>query len=517
MKGKSRGKNRNGKGNFRERYSKDQRRDIEIADTARKAENDPSWYAQNPQLVKDSASYPFAIPVGAPFIMNDDAANTTGLDAVTVPGVMVLAFAPTVGVSTDLTSAINVAAVNIYTFVRHQNSGHSNYDPADLMLYLVAMDSLYMFHSMARRVYGVARDYTPYNRYYPATILNAMGMDPDDVYANMAQLRYAVNMMADKLSHLCVPAGMDFFTRHRWMCEGLYTDTASVKAQTYAFQPHMFWQYDNTATTGTNLKTLPWSLSGLHTVAQLVSTFNTLYNAVMGDEDVGIMSGDILKAYGQGNLLKVADIAEDYRVLPMYSLEVLSQIQNSMAFNNVDYSKWAVTQDPSVNNGAIIASYGMSAAPSPLWTDIMSGRTMLTMYKDDVTPDDMMVATRLRAIVDASGSAPSMKSCGSEIVTGYRVAMNTHGNPAIWDTIINVLPNPSVTSIPFGEQVAAMSQFDYHPVMYMGHAGTSEGSYVFDGFLSDINNYTLVTGDDILRMHEVALLSEFWTPGINKA
>lgn len=98
----------------------------------------------NPQLVKDVASLSFRTPLGSPSGL-PSRSNPVGRDRRSIPGIMNLYFVPTIGSSTaGESSAINIAAKNIYSFVRHENSGRINYDAPDLMLYLLALDSAFM-------------------------------------------------------------------------------------------------------------------------------------------------------------------------------------------------------------------------------------------------------------------------------------------------------------------------------------------------------------------------------------
>ena len=122
----------------------------EDAKAPKSACNDASWYAANSQLLKDAASLAYSESVGSGYsvVMNP----VTEQDWVTsIPGVYAIHTAPAIGVSKDNASAINIAARNIYSYVRHANAGHSNYDSPDLMIYLMAMDSLYSVLSFMAR------------------------------------------------------------------------------------------------------------------------------------------------------------------------------------------------------------------------------------------------------------------------------------------------------------------------------------------------------------------------------
>ena len=113
-----------------ERYSKD---------------NDWRWYAQNEQLLKDTASFSYNYPLGS--LVQRTATGKEPVDTTAIPGIMAVHVSPAFGGSDSRTSPINVAMRNIYSFVRHANSGHTNYDAPDLAIYLMAMDSCYSFLS----------------------------------------------------------------------------------------------------------------------------------------------------------------------------------------------------------------------------------------------------------------------------------------------------------------------------------------------------------------------------------
>lgn len=136
--------------------------------------NDPRWYAQNPQLLRDTASFPYSWPLGNKLNLGQHAPE---INKGSIPGIMGIYTAPTFGWADNPNSPINVAARNVYSYVRHANSGHANYDAPDLMLYLCAMDSIYSYLSYLKRVYGVVSTYSYTNRYYPKAVIQAMHVD----------------------------------------------------------------------------------------------------------------------------------------------------------------------------------------------------------------------------------------------------------------------------------------------------------------------------------------------------
>lgn len=510
---------------------KSQRRDAEIMDTAmkgvyRSGSNDPAWYSKDPQLVKDVASFPFGMPSGTPISMTSASLNANAL--VKVPGVMAINFTPVLGVGSVLSDPINVAATNLYTYLRQEQSASAKYEAADLMMYMTALDSLYALHAHMRRIYGCASAYLATSYYYPKGLLWAMNVDADDLISNLAQFRAIINYFGSSLNKYKLPSHFTYITRHQWMCDGMFTDSQSPKAQTYMFVPSNVWMYDNTYSTGTRL--VAYALTGTGTgglmqVKDFETAWTTLFNAIRNDEDVGQMSGDILKAF-PNNVLVAPSIPSDYLVTPEYDERVMMQIHNSQAVGRLltaDAST-SITQDPSVNSGAIVTKYGLylrqvaSDWASPIATGINAVH-VLNYYKQDVTPDDVMEATRLMAhgtITKASGATDltvNLTTCGSEIVHDYTIVTynqeyGTFSNNRLNNDmgIVGDIDYPIVAdALNIAGQV---SQFDWSPQVRIWYNDGS-GSWKLGGYFSDFDVYTVLTESNLSELHRVALLSEF--------
>ncbi len=384
-------------------------------------DNDPRWYALNPQLLKDAASFPYAWPLGNKLSLGE---RGTLINQGSLPGVLVMNWAPTIGYSSDGTSPVNVASINTYTKVRHDNSGHANYDHADYMMYLLAMDSVYAFHAWMRRVYGCMLTYSNTNRYYPRAIVKAMGVDFDDLQGNLADFRQYINTYAIKASALAVPANMSYMTKHYWMSEGLYYDSQQDKPQTYLFNPLGFYKFKITAGETPHgtlefcnmfgdtesrpgsyeprgkicagcVTPSPWKLQNF------INYGDSLLAPIISDEDFGIMSGDTLKSFGIGGCYTLPITEETYTVLPAYSSEVLDQIQNATFIGMPDVASMTIDQDVNVGAGWIkadpkfthpwTASAGANELPGQ---NAFLVNRFVTFEHGDITPENTMEATR---------------------------------------------------------------------------------------------------------------------------
>lgn len=539
------------------------------------SDNDPAWYSVNEQLLRDSASFPYSWPVGNRLtqIVQDDESSKSNVVEQSIPGVLSLYLSPTIGWADSSESPVNVASRNIYSFVRHANSGHANYDAPDLMLYLLAMDSCYSYHSFLRRLYGVMMDYTPINRYYPRAVVASMNVDFDDAMAHLAQLRYYINQFAVKLGSMCIPNSMSYMVRHMWMYSQIFTDSMSAKAQTYLYNPHAFYKFSLVENAGALLYT-PYATQGSGagnkmTVEELINFGNELMVPILQNEDMNIMSGDILKAYGAEGVIKIMGVSEDYQVLPVFSEEVMSQFQNATNVGYFNSDNVAhindIVQATGVGEGYLIhkptvvrAIHGFSAS------NIASTKTpwefdrLISMRKQDVTPADTMVATRLTNIgehptmitsgTNSGYSTVELHTAGSEICHSMIVfyygdvgkGWDLQSSPYLfigdellyadyqYDGDVNINQrNETVASVAQSQlmhniTVAMLSVFERHPIMYPSMVMTSWDPYpvyTYHGsvvYYYDVDNYTTLSKHDLERMCETALLSQFSVPQMGK-
>lgn len=485
--------------------------------------NDVSWYTKNAQMLMDAASYSYNTPLGFAVQWSNlftDPDNNLDWGRVTgkgVPGLMSLGVVCCPSRSINSTSPANIAAQNIYSYVRYMNSGSKNYDQADLMLYLLAMDQIYAYWNWAKRIYGYISQYSQYNRYMPRAYALADNVNIDDLWANISDLREWLNKTAAQISAFCVPAVMPFFLRHSWMFSNIYKDSDTLKAQQYQFTPTLWYYYDETGSANggqlyafypNNAETHP-----LLTFQDIITNFNKMFNKIAYSEDVGVMSGDILKAYGQDKLFMLSPVTPDYVVTPVYNEEVLNQIHNSTVIptpTTIDAS-FNITQDP--DNGYLVYNPVFSNL------DYYSSRIMLNMPWDNVTPANTMVGSRLTAAVAPTGNSFYFSALGSEFIARRKIIYFVNSQTLqVWEQTSNMLVIPYNTTDP--TSVASMltaasliSNFDWHPLTMMV-VKPATGKAQAAGILGDINNYTVIQVNDLQKMHLTAVMSEFNIPQI---
>lgn len=488
--------------------------------------NDPKWYVSSGQLASDVASFSFNNPLGVPVEMNmlEEA-------YVEFPGIMSILTAPSVGITAgnnDKVAPVNMAAQNIYSYVRHQNSGHANYDPSDYMIYLMAMDSLYSFISWLTRIYGVTRTYSMMNRYVGNGFLEAMGIMTDagttqtanqTVQHFLSDLRAYINFLITKASTFAVPNTMSYYLRHYWMYSGIYKDEDVSKAQFYMYNPAYLYKFalDSDgkgalqpvwicATYSSTLGAIRpknkfndnrMSLNGL------INLGDQILGALLYQEDIGIMSGDTLKAFGESGLYHMSLIPEDYSVTPMFSEEVLLQIHNTHFVGNApkdEDSLW-VKQNVEVGSGTIVFT------PYFRTNEECAGynRTFLDTWKETVTPEDVMVMTRNTIKL----SAPD--------TDGYSFISTAGSDFALFANMITYEPNFGFNSweeyfeTPTPEHIQArlsrnLGIFNLRPIRSVIQNGVPIG---IDG---EVSNYVVIDEGNLRRIHDCALLAMLGVP-----
>lgn len=510
--------------------------------------NDVDWYTVSDQLLRDAGSLSFNNPLGnslrvtelSQFASGITYSDSGNLDNA-IPGVIALHYIPTIGYSNDSYSAINVAAKGLYSAVRADNSGAKNYEPADMMKYLMAVDSAYSLWSYMARAYGIARVYSVVNRYWPTAILEAMHINASDMFAHLADLRYYLNMYAVKLNALCAPSSMPIFKRHFWMNSGIWKDAKNDKAQLYLFIPDYLYMYDETTT--------PAQLKGVNVigndntrllVSDIIDIMESMINPLLASEDIGIISGDLFKRYGMSGSFKLASVNEDYEVYPVYSAEILSQIQN-IRFVGVPLAESVNITELTTDDGNAGALHQVLNVQRGEFLQNIAHVLNLDEDLADTSPQSVMIASRLSAMGTVVKSADAtfgyqsvIDVCGSEVCTTwdmYRIingsVINMFSDYYKCNAIVERTTNAPVVNV--NAEIAiclanALSAFNYHPIAFTnvraafpdGKLGTVSWSNCQNTYDYDFDNYSVVGKTALRKLHESALLAEFNVPAMGQ-
>lgn len=495
--------------------------------------NDPAWYATNPNLLTSAANLPFNIPAGADFkLVPDTTPNLDDPSAANVasPGVCVATVTPTFGTyaaSNEANSPINIAGQALYSFVRHANSGSRNYDMPDLLTYVFAMTEPYSFINWMQRIFGIMSTYTVFNRYYAETLVKAQGIDFQDLLGNMANFNYFINMAISKASAFAVPSDLSIFARRAWLYSGLYADSQNVKDQIYMYNPSGFYFYtfdqsDPTGAAYLKYTALPNSNMKL---SDLMAYFNAMITPLIESEDIGIASGDIIKAYGD-RIMKLQAFPMQYQILPSVDLAVLEQINNATIVNGTWFNYPDFKQDANrkyIEYRPQVTKTVNSASNERIAKMEFYGMTGDKMLNSRQVPSPEVVAECTRLMVSftnvtESGTSPNTTFtadviCGTEIIThvtywGRFYDSSAHkrvtDGKGDWNYIH--IGSTSGNTADDLQEKTIKHNFTFRPCnLNVFHS--SSGKMVICGIDTDMFNWTLIDQDELSRLHEAVLFN----------
>lgn len=521
-------------------------KESEFSDELKSTTNDPSWYTQDASLVRDACSIPFVWRAGTK--INDNVEEILALDSTFeykpwnshVPGICAIEVAPTVGYAWKPQDPVNIAATAMYSFVRHVNSGHKNYDATDMMMYNMAMCSIYSCLNWLQRLYGTAMLYSQYNMYFPAQLIRANGVDPDDLQNSLANFRFSLNVLINKAASLAVPSTLPIFRRQAFLYQNVYIEGASPKDQVYMYIPRGFYKkvFDKTAKCNKlqfiltpTLAKSKGTVRYLAKVDELIRYANDLIDAVYADEDCGIISGDILKAYSLNNVLRLAPIEADYTISPIVDLAVLEQMKNAICYgkaDNLDVVEVIPTDSTSPylqcspDTGSNAFTNGSPSNLGVNWDKVYAANKYMITSSIDPTPAIVLENTRLMSVTMVGDTHKCI--CGSEIAVNfyiwYGIGEDDYNKHEYVHVLDSTLGKSNATRM--GDFFTDMASFKYHPQQilfeYSYSPSASSHKHVrHNGYLMDFDNFTVITPAELERIHETALLSEYNVPLIGRA
>lgn len=517
-----------------------------MAGQQQKAFNDPTWYTHYRAQADDVGSLSFASYTGLPYNVvaktavtqkiqwTEGPESTPFVDAV-APGLLTFDVIPVCGISQDATSAVNVAAQQLYTLDRKANSGAVNYDKTDVIMLVLAMDSAYCLLEHYVRLYRVVDRYLVENRYYPDVIVQALGYDLTEVTANFANFRYLLDNFVSKLGSIDIPAQFDFIKRHSWMFSNIYTDSPGYRGQSYMYKLAGLYQFAE-ATDSTSLTYLKFrSLAQLEQrnitpkpdfITRVTNAINAIMTPLLGSADVGTISGDLRKAFGESGMIKLATMANYETLTPEYVPEVIEQMANGRFPNLTDSIEDSFDESMNITQDMMDTASGPQIKWQPYINIVNFGvlsatKNLLNYRMLENSVDNNFVATRLMSVwsdTEASSGKGKVVSCGTELCFNPVVWSYTTNNQqtlsGVSSTVIQQFEiingiNPALKVL---NQQAVLSKFDNHFSQFMFTSnGTATGydcKYV--GAFVDLNNYKWLSDEEVANLHATANMSLFY-------
>lgn len=299
----------------------------------------PNWYFTDHDLAEQATRFSFQSFIGNGKLVGD----------APMPSIATMYLHPSlggyVGVTQDYdpaednmsVQAVNLMARKLYARLSQSSGRTSSYSPQDIMFAILGIGEVISIVSHLRRVIGVSFTYNYRNRDFPSHILTALGVNPDDLFSNLAKYRVEFNTILNMANKIPILANIAWFSKCSAIYEGIFQDSPDELAQMYIMLPGSTWIVDESSSElGTILKTVPFCLD-LQSDAVKYQTFGDylvilrdMINALLTSTTFNIIYSDILNLAAKENvpLMQLDLISESYAVVPQYDEEILLHIHN---------------------------------------------------------------------------------------------------------------------------------------------------------------------------------------------
>lgn len=467
--------------------------------------NDPTWYYRNEQDLKDN----FSLSVGSPLgIANElvDGVLTTKTFQSYVPGIAAYRTYLIPGYSNASTSALNLASFRIYSKIKTNVTSNLRYDPQNVMLYLLAMDSVHVAWLNLVRVYYSLHTYSANNRYLPKALVASMACNFDNLLLNLSNFRAYLNLVAQKINSMYVPDVLSFFTRHQWLFNNLFADEDVKNAQIYLLVPEKIMQYVESSS-DEEIGYLTAVDPPVGSFSDIKTRFDALLQPIIGSEDMNRIAGDLAKAYGEDHSFFLPVISDTGSLELVKSGQVISQLENADIIRlNADV---IVREDDT--GSFLVCSPEVSTIVRNHNTTALWERKLLNFHVDDISPSDVAEAVRLCASCNRATS--SLDICGSEFITQIIVYTAPNTYKQIFSNYVIIDPTRVSTLEYFLDVLASRQGFDRFTLQKLCKGTWSTDNVMsntsFIAFLGDIARYTYLDRQTLKQMHESALLAMF--------
>lgn len=555
-----------GKGNYKGRkpspkgYANKERQDGSDRDergTRDNYRNDISWYSKYPNLLLAAGSFPYPYRPGMEFdvtgIVTPTTVGGTTLKSIPgvgyFPGVMVLDWMPSFGISNTSTDPISIAGKEFYARVRAAFSGSLDADAPDYVMYIGALDSVFSYIAWLKRMYRILSVWTPENYILPDALLQSMMLDVDDVNSlrqNKTKLWQLINELVYQSRKFTCPAVMDLMNRHYWMNDNVYADADTINSQFYVFNQIAYFKFDmlnmSDGNPGPGLKMVPAPYNNRSGHATL--TPEILYNfgvqlieALISWDEAYTISGYLKRAFEGTPNFVVDELPQNQPFTPVYEPEVLAQIENSRTLPGAQYVSTAtltglnVTQD--VVQNCVISNPQYPVTSDQL--DNIAGHTyminpLLNIRSASPTVADSVIASRLQTHVRVNQKDNTMFDiyAGTEIAVLWRVIPGNRDVSGLYQEIGYVqypcfdvwkLGTTQTAVAPLSQAMYRLiashvvEQFDWHPFGALTYIASTQSppatptsAAVY--FSGDTHNLTMITLEDMRNLHKVCIFSE---------
>lgn len=501
--------------------------------------NDFSWYNKYPELLTAAGSLPFPIRPGMAVSVMDNSGTSVAQQR--IPGVAAIYWAPSIGKAQDATDPANILGREYYGAVRDSFSGKLYADAPDFVIYNVCLDSVFSYIAYLKRIYRITMAYTPMNFAIPEELVAAMNIAGSALenlkvlQQNRVKLWQYINELIHMTSKLKCPAVMDYFNRHYWMNDNVYTDTGSINSQMYVFVQEGWFKYTMLNTPDSVLAggaamvqpSFMTTSQGSNLVESMYNFGLDLINALAESEDAYTISGYLQRAFEGVPNFVVEPLGQDEQLTPAYEPEVLAQIENTRILPltpgfAVSSANFNISQDPNANVVLHNPKITVATSSDAGYTALSQGyipAPLLNIRSDVPTLQEIVVASRMHAIPNnftiTENSVTYEIECGTEIPFSMTLFSKTPTG-SLFSLVVNSIVDLSdigvqaISPVQVGwlRAMVLSSAFDWFPITAFTLSGKNPNAGLATMWFGDLHNANNFSIDELANLHKICIYSE---------
>lgn len=494
--------------------------------------NDFAWYNKNPQLLTSAGSIIFSKRYGDLYTSY----RYTGTSKMTVEsgnrsvgGVIRARFTEFISAQGSDADPINIAAKNLYTWLRHKNSGAKVYQQSDLIQVLLSSGSVKVAIEFAKKIIRCVASYSPVNRFTMRGVVPYNAAEFTNITQNLANYTARLNLIIAKATSIVIPKDIPVFARWKWLAANVWRDDELSKCSYYSFDPENLWHYD-------------WVNHKCTMVSIVKPTFKDLLDAIeleidnlLSYDDYGTISGDILKAYDESGLDVTTGMNLGEVLEAAHDPDAIRQFKNMVVTGN-QIGTYELDQNPNnlqllytkcSDNNLQTALPGKFVFQTSTYEQVPDAGFIylpkLCVTSDQPSVEECVEQTRLTAVIKTAQTgypAPIayLDYVGTEIITDCRVYYYTD------QSYLNMIASPNLETLNFidGTDPNECYSFMNSRVVDIGVKGDPQfigvymdgnDLYVTQYFHGD--NICVLDEQYIQTLHAACVLSEWTMPMFN--
>lgn len=514
-----------------------------------KGSNDLQWWNNYPSLTKDVTNLPFNWIPGTKVLTGGASGNRSELG---LGLIAVATMAPSIGRCVDDTDPFNAQIRQLWLDLHRKYRGIGSYEKSDLGIAILAIQNLFETIAKFERMYGIINTYHVGNRVVPTGLKDAFNID-NSLEENLADLRYQLNLAIQKVKQLCLPKGLSSLEADIIAVSNVFKDSKDRRAFLFGFDTAYYGKYDPVLVpnkAGGNVKYTRFSVEASgstpngnygFTLFDVRNILNKQVNALINDEDIAKMCSDLLAAYGPENVMTLVDLPADYKIEPIEDYERSLQFHNLTICGQVSsvYREDTLTVEEAQDlidddYGIVIYQHDnmirceLAKGASDYYSDTVRviptfgvnrlmprGKTVDVLFDtwaESPSELEVMCGTRYTTLmgnatlVKTNTYAQLVDTCGTKVVeevTVFYFKANAYNIASLDGTVVD---SNSFTSNYV--HYLKITQMDWAPMFFIADDDDLE-------LFGDIDNFTIISSENLQRIHEVALLSGFKIPMVS--